>query len=72
MKPAPPVERVGAIARRLLDDGYVQYEIDAWRTAVRLVAAYEHLGRPPTPTKVATPVAPSPTPVEPTELPHRA
>jgi len=43
MNNAPRVERVAAIARRLLDDGYVQYEIDAWRTAVRLIAAHDQL-----------------------------
>jgi hypothetical protein len=27
----------------LLDDGYVRYEIDAWRTAVQLIAAHDQL-----------------------------
>jgi hypothetical protein len=40
---APRVEQVAAIARRLLDDGYVRYEIDAWRTAVQLIAAHDQL-----------------------------
>lgn len=33
------VERVAAVARHLMDEGYVGYEVDAWRTAVLIVAA---------------------------------
>jgi DNA-binding response OmpR family regulator len=40
-------ERVATIARHLLDDGYVDYEIDAWLIAVRLVAAHNQLARGP-------------------------
>jgi hypothetical protein len=42
-----PAERVAVIARRLLDDGHVRYEIDAWRTAIQLLAASERLADEP-------------------------
>lgn len=45
MHTAHPVGRVAVIARRLLDDGHVQYEVDAWRTAMQLLAAHDAIAR---------------------------
>lgn len=45
MRHSPSTERVAEIARRLMDDGYVDYEVDAWRAALQLVAAHDALTR---------------------------